>query len=108
VRISAGFPYFFPPLKLRDAATKKEGVLVDGGVVSAYPIFLFDSAEPKHPTWGFRLFSGKPPEKPPHQGRRRVFLVGRHGRGDPRRLDERLRPLRRKALRPADDRDPDR
>jgi NTE family protein len=64
VRISAGFPYFFPPLSLRDGHTKKEGVLVDGGVASAFPIFLFDKPEPKHPTWGFRLFSGNPPEKP--------------------------------------------
>ena len=31
VRISAGYPYFFPPLKLRDAQTKKPAVLVDGG-----------------------------------------------------------------------------
>jgi NTE family protein len=67
VRISAGFPYFFPPMKLRDGVTKKDGVLVDGGVVSAYPIFLFDSEKPKHPTWGFRLYSGKPPESPPYQ-----------------------------------------
>lgn len=64
VRISAGFPYFFPPLRLRDAGTGKDGVLVDGGVASAFPIFLFDKAEPRHPTWGFRLFSGDPPEKP--------------------------------------------
>ena len=67
VRISAGFPYFFPPMKLRDGVTKKDGVLVDGGVVSAYPIFLFDSEDPKHPTWGFRLYSGKPPESPRYQ-----------------------------------------
>jgi NTE family protein len=66
VRISAGFPYFFPPLSLRDAETKKEGVLVDGGVVSAYPVFLFDTAEPRHPTWGYRLYSGNPPEMPPY------------------------------------------
>jgi NTE family protein len=64
VRISAGYPYFFPPLKLRDAVTKKEGVLVDGGVVSAYPVFLFDSPQPQHPTWGFQLFSGFGHEKP--------------------------------------------
>ncbi len=64
VRISAGFPYFFPPLKLRDAQTKKEGVLVDGGVASAFPIFLFDKPDPKHPTWGFRLYSGTGPEQP--------------------------------------------
>jgi NTE family protein len=66
VRISAGFPYFFPPRSMRDAQTKKEGVMVDGGVASAFPIFLFDKEEPKHPTWGFRLFEGNPPEKPPY------------------------------------------
>ena len=67
VRISAGFPFFFPPMKLRDGVTKKDGVLVDGGVVSAYPLFLFDTEVPKHPTWGFRLYSGKPPESQPYQ-----------------------------------------
>ncbi len=65
VRISAGFPYFFPPLSLKDAQTKEAGVLVDGGVASAFPIFLFDKPKPKHPTWGFRLFGGKAPEQPP-------------------------------------------
>ncbi len=64
VRISAGFPYFFPPVSLRDKVTKKQGVLVDGGVTSAFPIFLFDKKEPKHPTWGFRLYEGNPPEAP--------------------------------------------
>ena len=59
VRVSAGFPYFFPPVgDLRDASTKKPGVLVDGGVVSAFPLFVFDKPEPKHPTWGFHLHSG--------------------------------------------------
>jgi NTE family protein len=64
VRISAGYPYFFPPLSLRDGHTKKRGVLVDGGVASAYPVFLFDQENPQHPTWGFRLFSGSAPERP--------------------------------------------
>jgi NTE family protein len=59
VRVSAGFPYFFPPVgDLRDASTGKQGVLVDGGVVSAFPLFVFDKPEPKHPTWGFHLHSG--------------------------------------------------
>lgn len=43
-----------------------KGVLVDGGVVSAYPVFLFDDPKPRHPTWGFRLCSGNPPEKAPY------------------------------------------
>lgn len=64
VRISAGFPYFFPPLRLRDGHTKKQGVLVDGGVASAFPIFLFDKPDPQHPTWGFRLYAGSGPERP--------------------------------------------
>jgi NTE family protein len=64
VRISAGYPYFFPPLTLRDASTGKDGVLVDGGVCSAFPIFLFDVPEPQHPTWGFRLYEGSGPEQP--------------------------------------------
>jgi NTE family protein len=64
VRISAGFPYFFPPRSLRDGHTKKPGVLVDGGVVSAFPVFLFDRPNPAHPTWGFRLFAGSARETP--------------------------------------------
>jgi NTE family protein len=64
VRISAGFPYFFPPLALRDAHTKKSGVMVDGGVVSPFPVFLFDHPKPERPTWGFRLYGGTAPEKP--------------------------------------------
>lgn len=58
VRVSAGFPYFFPPLSLRDRNTGKDAVLVDGGVASAFPVFLFDRPEPRRPTWGFRLHAG--------------------------------------------------
>jgi NTE family protein len=62
VRISAGYPYFFPPLTLRDKATGREGTLVDGGVCSSFPVFLFDDPTPKRPTWGFRLFGGEGPK----------------------------------------------
>ena len=58
VRVSAGYPYFFPPLTLRDRTTKKDAVLVDGGVASAFPVFLFDRPAPRRPTWGFRLHAG--------------------------------------------------
>jgi NTE family protein len=66
VRISAGFPGFFPPIPLRDAATGTEGALVDGGVTSGFPVFLFDDPKPKRPTWAFRLYGGSPPEKKPN------------------------------------------
>ncbi len=64
VRISAGYPYYFPPLGLRDRATGKDGVLVDGGVASAFPVFVFDRTQPRQPTWGFRLHSGFGAEHP--------------------------------------------
>ena len=65
VRISAGYPGFFPPIALTDAATHTPGALVDGGITSSFPVFLFDKPTPEHPTWAFRLFGGQPPEKPP-------------------------------------------
>jgi NTE family protein len=59
VRISAGYPFFFPPVRgLWDRSTKKEGVFVDGGVASAFPLFVFDKPQPEHPTWGFHLHGG--------------------------------------------------
>jgi NTE family protein len=59
VRISAGYPYFFPPVGgLWDRFTKKEGVFVDGGVAAAFPVFVFDKPEPQHPTWGYHLHGG--------------------------------------------------
>jgi NTE family protein len=59
VRVSASFPYFFPPVRdMWDRSTRKRGVLVDGGVASAFPLFVFDKSAPRHPTWGFHLHSG--------------------------------------------------
>jgi NTE family protein len=65
VRISAGFPGYFPPVQLRDGATGTDGALVDGGVTSGFPVFLFDRPQPKRPTWAFRLYGGSPPDKKP-------------------------------------------
>jgi NTE family protein len=67
VRVSAGYPYFFPPLGLRDRATGKDAVLVDGGVASAFPVFLFDRPAPRRPTWGFRLHAGMGVGQPSHR-----------------------------------------
>jgi NTE family protein len=66
VRISAGYPGFFPPIALKDAKTGTAGALVDGGVTSSFPVFLFDQREPERPTWAFRLFAGSAPEQPPN------------------------------------------
>lgn len=54
IRISCALPFFFEPVPL-----KLEGQvnwLVDGGVTSNYPIWLFDQpTKPRWPTFGFRV-----------------------------------------------------
>ena len=70
VRISAGYPFFFPPVRgLWDRSTEKQGVFVDGGVASAFPLFVFDKPQPQHPTWGFHLHGGfdAKEEQPSHR-----------------------------------------
>jgi len=52
--MSCAIPYFFQPLRLR--ARGRTHLMVDGGVLSNYPVWLFDSKEkPRWPTFGFRL-----------------------------------------------------
>src|SRR5712691_2652621 len=50
VRMSMSIPYFFEPVKLQTS------YIVDGGVLSNFPVELFDSAGlPEWPTFGFKL-----------------------------------------------------
>jgi len=50
VRMSCSIPYILRPLKLNG------NVIVDGAVLSKYPIWIFDTPDvPKWPTFGFRL-----------------------------------------------------
>jgi NTE family protein len=56
VRMSMSYPFLFTPVVLH-----REGrpvYVVDGGLLSNFPIWLFDSPNPKRPTWGFRLHGG--------------------------------------------------
>jgi NTE family protein len=60
VRMSCSIPFIFRPCKLG------QNVIVDGAVLSNYPIWLFDQkGVPKWPTFGFRLTGPKtaPPQK---------------------------------------------
>ncbi|MFD3158791.1 patatin-like phospholipase family protein (plasmid) [Haloimpatiens sp. FM7330] len=50
VRMSMSIPFFFEPVKL------KNNYIVDGGILSCYPIWIFDvEGTPKYPTFGFNL-----------------------------------------------------
>lgn len=55
VRISATIPYFFKPYILK-RGSKKRNILVDGGLLSNFPIWLFlDQGKKKRPILGMKL-----------------------------------------------------
>jgi NTE family protein len=56
VRMSMSYPFLFTPVVLHRQG--KPVYIVDGGLLSNFPIWLFDSPNPKRPTWGFRLHPG--------------------------------------------------
>lgn len=61
VRASASIPFYYEPITLR-SPDKGVSTLVDGGVLSNFPIALFDRTDgrtPRWPTFGVRL-SSKP------------------------------------------------
>jgi NTE family protein len=65
-RMSMSIPYFFQPIELElmvddDGKPLEQPVrssIVDGGTLSNFPVWLFDSATPKRPTFGFTLSGG--------------------------------------------------
>jgi NTE family protein len=75
VRMSMSFPFLYSPVTLW-----KEGrahYIVDGGLLSNFPVWLFDSGgtrPPVRPTWGFRVHAGATPEQPaPYRAIKRPF-----------------------------------
>jgi NTE family protein len=56
VRMSMSYPFLFTPVTLHQGG--RPHYVVDGGLLSNFPIWLFDSPHPKRPTWGFRLHPG--------------------------------------------------
>jgi len=62
VRMSSSIPFFFQPVRLKSNDISMEGYhyIVDGGILSNFPVWIFDSEVfPKWPTFGFRLVSEK-------------------------------------------------
>ena len=56
VRMSMSIPFFFEPVGLRDTSGRKH-FIVDGGLLSNYPIWLLDdgTGNPPWPTFGLKL-----------------------------------------------------
>ena len=63
-RMSMSIPYFFDPVRLDDAQGR-ECLIVDGGTLSNFPVWLFDvdpavtGKPPVRPTFGFTLTGGR-------------------------------------------------
>jgi NTE family protein len=56
VRMSMSIPIFYEPVRLTDRSGR-EHLIVDGGILSNYPLWLLDdgSSDPPWPTFGFKL-----------------------------------------------------
>ena len=72
-RMSAGIPFYFEPVRFQNQKTGRKHLIVDGGVLSNFPVWLFDvDGVPRWPTFGLRLVEPEP----------RVSLAGRMGQAE--------------------------
>lgn len=64
LRMSCGIPFFFEPVKLKNG--EKESIIVDGGVLSNFPLWIFDNGNKERPLLGLKLSSPQD-EMPPQE-----------------------------------------
>jgi NTE family protein len=65
VRMSASIPFFFMPIQQKHA-DGKASLIVDGGLLSNFPVYLFDvPGVPSRPTFGLRLVDAPPTVEEP-------------------------------------------
>jgi NTE family protein len=63
VRMSMSIPIFFEPVRFENPKTGQVHVIVDGGMLSNFPVWLFDCDDgeaPEWPTFGLLLVEPKP------------------------------------------------
>ena len=51
VRMSMSTPIFFEPVSVTNEKTNREHVIVDGGMLSNFPVWLFDCPDAEVPSW---------------------------------------------------------
>ena len=75
IRMSMSIPFFYEPVTLKDMKTNQVSYIVDGGILSNFPVWLFDAdgGIPEWPTLGFKLV--EPEEETPHQVRGPISLL---------------------------------
>jgi NTE family protein len=62
VRMSMSIPFFFEPVVHKNPVTRREHLIVDGGLLSNFPVWLFDceGRDPRWPTFGALLVEPEP------------------------------------------------
>ena len=60
VRMSMSIPVFFEPVRFTNPETGRVHLIVDGGMLSNFPVWLFDAEEPLRPTFGLKLVEPDP------------------------------------------------
>lgn len=60
IRMSMSIPIFFEPVRWENPKTGREHLIVDGGMLSNFPVWLFDAEEPVRPTIGLKLAEPDP------------------------------------------------
>lgn len=61
VRMSMSIPIFFEPVAFTNPKTRQKDIIVDGGMLSNFPVWLFDSdGPPRFPTFGLKLVEDEP------------------------------------------------
>ncbi|MEW6733716.1 MAG: patatin-like phospholipase family protein [Acidobacteriota bacterium] len=76
VRMSMSIPLFFEPVILK-TASGETSYIVDGGVLSNYPVWIFDDEtdEPAWPTLGYKLVAPDDVEQKPRQIKGPISLL---------------------------------
>ena len=82
VRMSMSIPFFFEPVRVENKETNHEHLIVDGGMLSNYPVWLFDCNAGEVPEWPtFGLLLVEPDPKTPITAR---LPEPEEDRGEPR------------------------
>jgi NTE family protein len=60
VRMSMSIPLLFEPVRFENPTTGEEHLIVDGGMLSNFPVWLFDAEKPVRPTIGLKFIEEDP------------------------------------------------
>lgn len=77
IRMSMSIPFFYEPVKLKNRETKETSYIVDGGLLSNFPVWLFDTegGMPEWPTFGFKLVEPEEELQIPNRVRGPISLL---------------------------------